>query len=187
MARSRVTRREFVQTGAGLVLAFYLPQRPLGAAPAARAASDFAPNAWLKIGTDGLVTLTLDKSEMGQGAPTGLAARVVGRGTSVVFSVLKRLTGVDLLDDLGVFFRALGGLVEGFKERAAGVKALLADEATTFIVIPSPEREPVEEAIFFRGKLREAGMPFGGLIVNRVHPLDPAGDEVEMRLSTHGV
>ena len=82
-------------------------------------------------------------------APTGLAAQVVGRGTSVVFSVLKRLTGVDLLDDLSVFFRALGGLVDGFKERAAGVKALLADEATTFIVITSPEREPVEEAIFF--------------------------------------
>ena len=82
-------------------------------------------------------------------APTGLAAKVVGRGTSVVFSVLKRLTGVDLLDDLSVFFRALGGLVDGFKERAAGVKALLADDATTFIVITSPEREPVEEAIFF--------------------------------------
>jgi anion-transporting ArsA/GET3 family ATPase len=90
-------------------------------------------------------------------APTGLAARVVGRGTSVVFSVLKRLTGVDLLDDLAVFFRALGGLIEGFKERAAGVKALLEDERTTFIVITSPEREPVEEAIFFTGKLRDAG------------------------------
>ncbi len=32
----------------------------------------------------------------------------------------------------------------------------------------SPERDPVEEAIFFRGKLRDAGMPFGGLVVNRV-------------------
>ena len=90
-------------------------------------------------------------------APTGLAARVVGRGTSVVFSLLKRLTGVDLLDDLSVFFRSLGGLLEGFKERAAGVKALLADEGTTFIVITSPEHEPVEEAIFFAGKLRDAG------------------------------
>ncbi|MCW2986517.1 MAG: ArsA family ATPase, partial [Conexibacter sp.] len=30
---------------------------------------------------------------------------------------------------------------------------------------------PVEEAIFFRGKLREASMPFGGLVINRVHPL----------------
>jgi anion-transporting ArsA/GET3 family ATPase len=101
-------------------------------------------------------------------APTGVAARVVGRGTSVVFSILKRVTGVDLLEDLGVFFRALGGLIEGFKERAAGVKALLADPGTTFLIVSSPQREPVEEAIFFRGKLREAGMPFGGLVVNRV-------------------
>jgi anion-transporting ArsA/GET3 family ATPase len=113
-------------------------------------------------------------------APTGLAARVVGRGTGVVFSVLKRLTGVDLLDDLGVFFRSLGGLLEGFKERAAGVKALLADERTTFIVITSPEHEPVEEAIFFAGKLRDAGMPFGGLVVNRFHPLDGGPPEADV-------
>jgi anion-transporting ArsA/GET3 family ATPase len=94
-------------------------------------------------------------------APTGIAARVVGRGTSVVFSVLKRVTGVDLLQDLSVFFRSLGGLIDGFKERTKGVKDLLADPATTFLVVTSPEREPVEEAIFFRGKLREAKLPFG--------------------------
>jgi anion-transporting ArsA/GET3 family ATPase len=113
-------------------------------------------------------------------APTGLAARVMGRGTSVVSSVLKRLTGVDLLEDLSVFFRALSGLIEGFKERAAGVKALLRDEATTFVVVSSPEREPVEEAIFFAGKLRDAGMRFGGLVVNRVHPLDGSAPEADL-------
>jgi anion-transporting ArsA/GET3 family ATPase len=64
-------------------------------------------------------------------------------------------------------------VLDGFRERAAGVKALLADDATTFLIVTSPEREPVEEAIFFRGKLREAGLPFGGLVVNRVHPLGP--------------
>jgi anion-transporting ArsA/GET3 family ATPase len=101
-------------------------------------------------------------------APTGIAAKVMGRGTSVVFSVLRRVTGVDLLEDLSVFFRALGGLVDGFRERARGVKKLLADPATTFLIVTSPEREPVEEAIFFRGKLADAGMPFGGLVVNRV-------------------
>ncbi|MCW2982804.1 MAG: ArsA family ATPase [Conexibacter sp.] len=109
-------------------------------------------------------------------APSGLAAKVVGRGTGVVFSVLRRVTGVDLMDDLRVFFTALSGVLDGFRERAAGVKALLGDRATTFFIVTSPEREPVEEAIFFRGKLREAAMPFGGLVVNRVHPLAP-GDE----------
>ena len=112
-------------------------------------------------------------------APTGLAAKVVGAGTSVVFSVLRRLTGVDLLDDLGVFFRALGGLVEGFKERAEGVKALLGDPATTFLIVTSPEREPVEEAIFFRGKLADHDMPFGGLVVNRAHALDGTADDAD--------
>jgi anion-transporting ArsA/GET3 family ATPase len=106
-------------------------------------------------------------------APSGLAARVVGRGTSVVFSVLGRLTGVDLMNDLKVFFSALSTVLDGFRERATAVKALLADDATAFLIVTSPEREPVAEAIFFREKLREAGMPFGGLVVNRVHPLAP--------------
>ena len=101
-------------------------------------------------------------------APTGLAARVVGRGTGMVFSIFSRVTGVDLIADLSVFFRALGGLIDGFRERARGVGALLTDPATTFLIVTSPEREPTEEAIFFAAKLREAEMPFGGLIVNRV-------------------
>jgi anion-transporting ArsA/GET3 family ATPase len=116
-------------------------------------------------------------------APTGLAAKVMGRGTSVVFSVLRRVTGVDLLQDLSVFFRALGGLIDGFRERASGVKKLLSDPATTFLIVTSPEREPVDEAIFFRGKLAEARMPFGGLIVNRVQLDLVEGDPDELAAS----
>jgi anion-transporting ArsA/GET3 family ATPase len=105
-------------------------------------------------------------------APTGIAGRLLSAGTSVVFGVLKRITGVDLLGDIAVFFRSLGGLIDGFKERAAGVKALLAAPETTFLIVTSPEREPIAEAIFFREKLREARMPFGGLVVNRTHIAD---------------
>jgi anion-transporting ArsA/GET3 family ATPase len=101
--------------------------------------------------------------------PAGFGARIVGRGTGVVFNVLGRVTGANMLDDLSVFFRALGGLIDGFRERARSVKALLADPATTFLIVTSPEREPVEEAIYFRSKLAEAHMPFGGAIVNRLH------------------
>ncbi|HVH08508.1 MAG TPA: molybdopterin cofactor-binding domain-containing protein, partial [Gemmatimonadales bacterium] len=75
-ARSIVTRREFVQAGAvagaGLVLGFRLPAGGAGASVVG-SPSSFAPNAWLRIDTHGIVTLTIDKSEMGQGSQTGLA------------------------------------------------------------------------------------------------------------------
>ena len=68
---THVTRRAFIKTGAGLVIGFSLPPR-LVPAPR-RAEAPFAPNAWVRVGTDGIVTLTVDKSEMGQGSQTALA------------------------------------------------------------------------------------------------------------------
>ena len=97
--------------------------------------------------------------------PTGL----LGRGTGLVFGLMERLTGVDLLHDLSVFFRALGGMIDGFTERARRVGALLEDPGTTFLIVTAPRHDPAEEAIFFHRKLVDASMPFGGLVVNRLH------------------
>jgi anion-transporting ArsA/GET3 family ATPase len=101
--------------------------------------------------------------------PAGFGGRILGKGTSVAFGLLRRVTGVDLLEDLSVFFRALGGMIDGFVVRAERVGALLSDPGTTFLIVTSPRHDPVEEAIFFHHKLVEARMPFGGLVVNRVH------------------
>lgn len=110
--------------------------------------------------------------------PAGFGGRIIGRGTGVVFSLLKRVTGVDLLDDLSVFFRSLGGMIDGFTERAEKVKALLDDPRTTFLLVTSPEREPVAETRYFHAKLLEAGMPFGGLVVNRLREAEAGLDGV---------
>ena len=113
-------------------------------------------------------------------APTGLAAKVAGRGTSAVFSILKRITGVDLLQDLAEFFQAMSGMVGGFRERARRVNELLADEQSMFLVVCGPQGEPIDEAVYFHRKLVEAKLPFGGVIVNKVHYADgeeaPDGD-----------
>src|SRR4051794_2649816 len=101
--------------------------------------------------------------------PAGLGGRILGRGTGVMFSILQRVTGVDLLRDMSVFFRSLGGMIDGFTERAQRVGALLEDPATTFLIVTAPRHDPAEEAMFFHRKLRAAGMPFGGLVINRVH------------------
>ncbi|HEV2750266.1 MAG TPA: xanthine dehydrogenase family protein molybdopterin-binding subunit [Gemmatimonadales bacterium] len=69
---TQLTRRDFVETTAGLVIAFSIgPSARSGTRAPAK--GPFAPNAWIRIDTDGIVTLTLDRSEMGQGSQTGLA------------------------------------------------------------------------------------------------------------------
>jgi len=61
-------RRDFLQVtgtiGAGLVIGFRIPNR--------RGVAPFAPNAWLRIGTDDRVLVIVDRSEMGQGVTTSL-------------------------------------------------------------------------------------------------------------------
>ena len=67
-----LSRRAFVVGGAsiagGLCVGFRLPSA------AADEGQDFVPNAFVRVAPDGAVTLTLHKSEMGQGTHTGLAA-----------------------------------------------------------------------------------------------------------------
>ena len=78
-ADTPVSRRDFLRAGAttaaGLTIAFYIPSRftevARGHAPSVPGNdAAFAPNGWVHIGTDGMVTITVDKSEMGQGVNT---------------------------------------------------------------------------------------------------------------------
>jgi anion-transporting ArsA/GET3 family ATPase len=101
--------------------------------------------------------------------PTGLGMKVFGRGAGMAFGVMKRLTGVDLLQDLAEFFQAMSGMVGGFRERAKRVTELLAADESTFLVVCGPQGEPIDEAVYFHRKLVEAKLPFGGVIVNKVH------------------
>ena len=95
--------------------------------------------------------------------------RMLGRGTGMVFGLLERLTGVDLLHDLSVFFRALGGMIDGFTERARRVGALLEDPGTTFLIVTAPAPRPGRGGDLLPPQAADAVMPFGGLVVNRMH------------------
>jgi anion-transporting ArsA/GET3 family ATPase len=108
------------------------------------------------------------------------------RAASVVLAAVGRVVGVGMLDDLAGFFRLLSALSGGLRARAAGVEALLSDRAVAFLVISSPDRRAVEEAVFFAGQLAAAGMHRCGVIVNRVHPRESARvdvDEITARLT----
>jgi len=83
-ATMRVSRRDFLRTGAaagGLVIAVQLPGcgprgAESGAEGGAGAKPAFEPNAFIRIGEDGWVTVVAKHLEMGQGTYTGLATIV---------------------------------------------------------------------------------------------------------------
>jgi len=75
--QNTTSRRKFLQKtaviGGGLVIGFHLPafakqMRNLGVS----AAENFAPNAFVRIGKDNIITVIVNHSEMGQGAYTSL-------------------------------------------------------------------------------------------------------------------
>lgn len=78
----QTTRRGFLKGGAGLALAIVAPTVALaevggpGHAGSAMIDGEFSPNAFLRIGTDGTVTVVSKHLEMGQGVYTGLATLV---------------------------------------------------------------------------------------------------------------
>ncbi len=65
-----VDRREFLKlvslAGGGFALGYF------GATEAAQASTQLAPNPWIRLAPSGMVTLIVDKSEMGQGVMTAL-------------------------------------------------------------------------------------------------------------------
>jgi len=68
-----LNRRDFLKTGAaaggGLLIGLYLPT---GNRIASAQQKTFAPNAFIRIGTDNWVTVIVNHSEMGQGVYTSL-------------------------------------------------------------------------------------------------------------------
>jgi isoquinoline 1-oxidoreductase beta subunit len=77
MSAATLGRREFLRAsaavGGGLLISVYLPELDFARAQGAAAAGKvFAPNAFVRIGTDEIVTVISNHSEMGQGVYTSL-------------------------------------------------------------------------------------------------------------------
>jgi anion-transporting ArsA/GET3 family ATPase len=105
-----------------------------------------------------------------------LGVRLLQLGSSYVARTLARFTGAELLADIAEFMAQFQGMYEGFKSRAAAVRALLAQPDVGFVVVASPSPISVDEALFFQEHLHDEAMPIAGMVANRVTlDLWPAG------------
>jgi len=107
--------------------------------------------------------------------PTRAYLKAVSFATQAFLRTISRVVGSEVVTDAVAFFQAFEGMEEGFRRRAERVLQLLSAGETGFIVVTSPRKDAVEEAVFFAGKLEEAKIEVAALIVNRLHPRFEAG------------
>jgi anion-transporting ArsA/GET3 family ATPase len=102
--------------------------------------------------------------------PTRAGMRVLSVATQMFLRTVSKVVGGAVVADAMAFFAAFEGMEQGFRDRAAKVEKLLVDEGTAFVVVASPRRDAVEEALYFADRLRESSGRVQALVVNRMFP-----------------
>jgi isoquinoline 1-oxidoreductase beta subunit len=143
-----VTRRTAVQGIAGLVIGLYLPRglRVASAAPTT-AAPPFAPNAFVRIGTDNTVTVLIKHIEFGQGPFTGLST-LVAEELDADWSQLRAEhapSNPELYKNLFFGVQGTGGSsaiansYEQMRQAGATARAMLVESAARAWKVPTAE------------------------------------------------
>lgn len=102
--------------------------------------------------------------------PARRSLRVVNAASQPVLRAIGRIVGSDVLADAVAFFQAFAGMESGFRQRAQDVIQIVRSDRTRYVVVASPHRETVAEAVWFAEQLREQGVEAVDGIVNRIHP-----------------
>lgn len=102
--------------------------------------------------------------------PARPGLRVVSVATQPMLRAIGKVVGSDVLSDAVAFFQAFAGMEGGFRERAEDVTGLLRSEVTRFVIVASPRRDTITEAVWFAAQLAAQGIEQLAGVVNRVHP-----------------
>lgn len=117
--------------------------------------------------------------------PARSGLRIINTATRPLLRAIGKVVGSDVLADAVAFFQAFSGMESGFRQRAEEVTALLRAPSTRFVLVASPRRDTVAEAVWFADQIASQGLPVSAAVVNRAHPrfdkVDAIGeaDEIE--------
>ncbi len=150
--------------------------------PPTRNALDFleAPDRLLSMLHEGALSwLFKPRGQRFSGSRAGRA--IFGRGQQAMFGIFERFTGLEVVQGISEFVSAFSSLLDGMGGRANEVMDLLKGDRAAFVLVASPNRIALSEALYFHDRLAEADVPFRGFVINRVRasaapgsvPLDP--------------
>jgi len=111
----------------------------------------------------------------------GLALGLLARGVSRVLSVMGRITGRELLEQLAAFVVDLNDLFGGFRERANAVARAFRGPDFGFVLVSSTRRNAIDESLALARQLAAERMSLDAFIVNRVQP--PASSPTRAELA----
>src|SRR5881628_3705924 len=160
-----ITRRTAVQSMAGLVIGFYLPRglRTAFDAPTV-GAPPFAPNAFVRIGTDNTVTVLIKHIEFGQGPFTGLST-LVAEELDADWSQMRAEhppSNQALYKNLFLGVQGTGGSsaiansYEQMRQAGATARAMLVDAAAQAWKVPASEIT-VERGVLRHARTKRQG------------------------------
>jgi isoquinoline 1-oxidoreductase subunit beta len=193
-AASESTRRDFLKS-AGTVSAMALtigfdwagPARRAVASPAAPAAgASFAPNAFLRIGSDNRVTVIAKHVEMGQGAYTGIATIVAEELDADWAQVRVESAPADAKRYANLAFGTIQGTGGSsamanswnqLREAGGKARAMLLAAAAKEWKVPVAELTVERGIVYHAGKKRQAA--FGTLVATAVRL--PVPDSVQLK------
>jgi isoquinoline 1-oxidoreductase subunit beta len=142
-----LTRRDFIKTGAlsagGLLVGLHLP----GFAQLALATEGgFRPNAFVRVGTDGRITIFVGQAEMGQGVLTSLPMIVADEMDADLDRVAVEMVGADPAFNHPMFgtqvtggSTSVRGLFDPLRRAGAEARHLLVEAAATRLEVETAE------------------------------------------------
>lgn len=104
--------------------------------------------------------------------PNKRVGTVVRAASKLVQTALTATFGESFTGELRRFLGSFGKLFGKMRVHASGVRTLLRSERAAFVVIASPEEAALDEARFFKGRIKDLGLSTEGFVLNRSYASD---------------
>jgi anion-transporting ArsA/GET3 family ATPase len=114
------------------------------------------------------LSLFLDERIVGVFLPTGGGGIFRNRARQIAHGVFARIFGEGFFDEMQQFLATFSGMFVSMRSHAESVRKLLKSDASSFVVVTSPEPAALAEAAHLERTLAtEMLLPFSGFILNR--------------------
>lgn len=108
--------------------------------------------------------------------PTRVGLRALELGAQMMLRTIAKVAGGQVVTDTVQFFTQFEGMEDGFRARAERANELLHSSSTSFLLVCSPRRDTIDEALYLAGQLSASGLQATAAVVNRCHPrYEPLG------------